>query len=361
MKGKGSPEFFAFAKKGILWLLILIFYFLGLLSYGRIQNSESVPVYFSSSYPDGNRVREILEREKEGKNPRGLCFYWDGGSTELLDPLQGRKAEALLGGVCGDAMWYDVRSNGFSEADSKGCLIDEETAAALFGGAEPVGRTVELQGNTYQVRRVIPWKERLVLIPGPSGKTVYTKVFLQIREGESKTNAISAFLMAYGLGGRSAEEGSLYLGAFLFLLLFPGAILLKLFLMALRERRNSREWKQRWSWNLILLLLAGTLLYLLWEKVELPRDWIPGKWSDFQFFPDKWKEGKENLRLFLMMPKTMEQAENLLWMGKSMWYSLLSFFLFCYSCVDSRQYGAYDGNRWRCQNDIYNKKNKNER
>lgn len=67
MKGKGSPEFFAFAKKGILWLLILIFYFLGLLSYGRIQNSESVPVYFSSSYPDGNRVREILEREKEGK------------------------------------------------------------------------------------------------------------------------------------------------------------------------------------------------------------------------------------------------------------------------------------------------------
>lgn len=48
------------------------------------------------------------------------------------------------------------------------------------------------------------------------------------------------------------------------------------------------------------------------EKLEIPQEWIPSRWSDFQFWSDKFRQLEEKVRLFLMLPKTVGQAETIL-------------------------------------------------
>ena len=42
---------------------------------------------------------------------------------------------------------------------------------------------------------------------------------------------------------------------------------------------------------------------LLWKNMEIPQEWIPSRWSDFQFWSDKFRELEEKVRLFLMLQR----------------------------------------------------------
>ena len=64
-------------------------------------------------------------------------------------------------------------------------------------------------------------------------------------------------------------------------------------------------------WTGACVLIVAAAAVMLWNNIEIPRDWIPSRWSDFQFWSDKFRELEEKVRLFLMLPKTVLQAENI--------------------------------------------------
>lgn len=251
MKGKNTS--FRFRKAGGLLLCVMgvLCLFYGLRLCGLLQENPAASVFLSGTYPDQGQVAEILEKESRAELPTDACFYWDGGISVLQSIKYGTQKEAMVCGLLGDASLYDRKVQGFSKEDREGCVIDEKTSYALFGSREAVGSEILLNGKTYIVRDTISWKQPAILIRPTDSKTLYTRAFVRPQQGETKKNAGEAFLLRNGLSGISTQN------------------------------------------------------------MELSKDWIPGKWSDFSFWSEKWKELSESFQMYLILPKTPEEAEQI--------------------------------------------------
>lgn len=251
MKGKNTS--FRFRKAGglLLYVMGVLCLFYGLRLCGLLQENPAASVFLSGTYPDQGQVAEILEKESRAELPTDVCFYWDGGISVLQSTKYGTQKEAMVCGLLGDASLYDRRVQGFSKEDREGCVIDEKTSYALFGSREAVGSEILLNGKTYIVRDTISWKQPAILIRPTDSKTLYTRAFVRPQQGETKKNAGEAFLLRNGLSGISTQN------------------------------------------------------------MELSKDWIPGKWSDFSFWSEKWKELSESFQMYLILPKTPEEAEQI--------------------------------------------------
>lgn len=325
----------AFVKNGsrlALWLVMLCCYLGGLVCYGRLQKSPSIPVFFSSMYPDQRRVKEILRAEEEGKDPEEACFYWDGGIVTITEPEYGRCAEVLSAGILGNASLYDRRLHGFSEEDKDGCVLDEESALLLFGSREAEGRELRMGDRSYQVRRVLPWKQKMILFRPQEAENVYTRMFLEAEEGKDREKTVSGFLMSYGLSGTQASDGYLVQAALFSLYLFPAALYLSFASAAFAQRKQcAGKGKEAWIWTAICAGLTVLALWAVWKRVQIPVDWLPDRWSDFQFWPDKAASEIERVKLGLMLPKTIVQAENTVCCLQTMLGSFPAFLLYLVS------------------------------
>lgn len=193
----------------------------------------------------------MIEKESRAETPTDVCFYWEGGISVLQSQKYGTQREAMVCGLLGDASLFDGRVQGFSKEDREGCIIDEKTSYALFGSREAAGSELLLNGKTYVIRDTIPWKQPMILFRPTDSKTLYTRAFVRPQQGETKKGAGEAFLLRNGLTGISAQS------------------------------------------------------------MEFSKDWIPGKWSDFSFWSEKWKELSEGFQMYLILPKTPAETEQI--------------------------------------------------
>lgn len=322
MSGKVWTAFLKYGGCLAVWLVILIGCLSGLKEYGNIQKAGAAQVFLSSHYPGQAEVGEILTREQEMDDPSDICFYWDGGIERIKEEEYGRSAQVLTAGVYGKAALYDWKLNGFAEGDKNGCVIDEQTAADLFGSTDAVGRELSYQEQTYEVRQVLPWKQRVFLFHPDNRDTAYTKVFVEVKTGETKDTAALQFLMRYGLSGSVIEGTILENAAFVIILLLPGIWFGMLLLYAVKERRDSRgKGMEYWLWTGACLVWGLVLFLIMWRYVKIPVEWLPDRWSDLQFWPDKITEETEKLKLYLMLPKTVLQTENIFAAVRSIGFS----------------------------------------
>lgn len=313
MNGGGKASFLSWGRRLILWLMIAVCYFSSLRTYLEMGESPAIPVFFSSVYPDQKMAGEILVTEQERDNPADLCFYWDGGIQKAVQKEYGRRTDVLTVGLFGNAALYDWRAGGFAESDREGCIIDRKTALDLFGSVQAEGGMLQLGENTYEVRKVVPWKQKVVLIRQYDKTAVYTRILVRFSQGERTQAATNQFLMRHGLSGMAAEEGLTKWLPLLALILLPAVLFLELFCSAWRERGQCGECRwEYWCWTGACILMGGAAFILIWRYVRIPVDWIPGKWSDFQFWPDKIMAEAQELKLYLMMPKTVPGLEQML-------------------------------------------------
>lgn len=306
---KGLPK--GFGRSLILGLLVLIFYGTAVLSYCQFQAEPSEAIFLSGEYLSAAQGEEILKSMEKAEEKSAVCFYWDGGITTLRDPDYGRSAQVMAGALVGEGRLYDWRLTGLGKTDREGCVIDIDTAEKLFGTKKAEGRSLIMNEKKYQVRQVLPWKQRMILSRPQNKEILCSRVFFK-GSGVLGEKTSDQFLMAYGLSGTALDTGFLKGAAGFFLMLFPAAVFLFLFKKAYREAKKYKGKEAGfWIWRGACFILVAFVLGFLWNKIEIPKDWIPSVWSDFQFWQDKFKEAGENFRMFLMMPKTVLQAENI--------------------------------------------------
>lgn len=178
----------------------------------------------------------------------------------------------------------------------------------------------------------------MILIRPEEENTMYTRVFLKNEKLQDSKTA-EQFLMAYGLNGTVVDSGFLISAARMLLLIFPGIVMGILFLKANRERRICRKEQAAafWMWTGACVLIVAAAAVLLWKNMEIPQEWIPSRWSDFQFWSDKFRELEEKVRLFLMLPKTVGQAENILEFVKCAGCSMGSAFIGILALLSKRE------------------------
>ena len=314
-------------KRPVLGFVIIFLYWNSILAWTDIREEPSVSIFLSGVCPDGRKAEEILETEAGSENPSGICFYQDAGLKELSDTQYGRTSQAPAGGLYGSAALYDSRLNGFSQEDRTGCVIDEKTALDLFGTTEGEGRPLSFDGREYTVRKVIPWKQQMILFHPEERENTCTRVFLEVT-GNSRENSARQFMIKYGLTGVLTDGGFLKAPVSAALMLLPGMIFVCLFKAMVSERKKyGFQNASYWLWTAAGFLLAGTVVVFLWRNVRIPGDWIPGKWSDFAFWQEKLKTEAERMKLYLMFPKSVLQTENIMSGLISVFYSITAFVL----------------------------------
>ncbi len=252
-------------KRLLVCLLASLCFLYGLKELMSMPRENSLSVFLEESYPDQSRAEEILKNIRKQENEAEVCFYWDGGFMKAEDTGYGHQAEVYVAGLLGNTRLYDWRLGGLAEDDRDGCVISRKTAEELFGTQNATGNVLTVNGETYTVRQVIPWKESLLLIRPREKDTVYTRIFLKMQGDTGKTKA-SQFLMENGLTG----------------------------------------------------IVNG----------ETIKDWIPDQWSDFGFWMKKWKEVKKNFQWYLILPKTAIQAERIQCVFRGMAAFILSLLLY---------------------------------
>lgn len=326
----------------VLWSLIILCYFRGIRAYGEIGRENSYAVFLSSFYPDAERAEEILEGEKERELPADVCFYWDGGFQTALQKEYGRREEVLVAGLFGNAEDYDWRAGGFAEKDRDGCLIDEGTSVKLFGSAAPGGE-VMLGDKKYTVRKVLPWKQKVMVIRPENSEIRCTRVFVRKNFGRRSEADVPQFLMRNGLTGTVGSWEGMKTAAFSSLLLLPAAMALGLVQQMVQEKRRLKRKDTAYnplSYRFMAVACIAAVVFLLWlirQNVRIPGDWIPGRWSDFVFWQKKISTEWERIKLYLMLPKTIYQTEQLAAGFKTIWHGMLSLALFYAGSFGNRE------------------------
>lgn len=313
----------------ICLLLVSVFcYYLAVKSYISMENTDSVSIYLSAPYPDNIQVEEILEESKEAEDFFDICFYWDGGISSVENESYGRSSKVLVAGLTGDASLYDWRGNALSGENRKGCMIDRKTALELFGSTDCVGGIVTLGKEQYEICRVIPWKYKVMLIH-PTGREIqYSRVFIRERDEESLQNTASHFLMSYGLNGVLVDDGWLLLFAKGGLFLLPAGFIVTFFKFANERKKATGSRKKEWIWQCAIVLGVGILFFFIYKNFSISRYWLPDKWSNFEFWSEKIERERENFSIYLMLPKTVSQAERLVLAVKSVFWGIVAFILY---------------------------------
>lgn len=293
-------------------LAAVLCYYFGVRSCFSMEKTGAAVIYLSASYPSRTAAEDILEDCQAGEDSVDVCFYWDGGLQSVKNENYGRSSKVLVAGLTGDASLYNWRGGALAQEDRTGCIIDRETALELFGSDNCTGSTVTLGENDYEIRRIVPWSQRIMLIHPTDKEVMYTRVFVRPRKGETLQNAGSRFLMSYGLSGSLVDDGWLAALAGAALLLFPAG-LAAAFFKAVGDRRKAagEHTREYWLWLGISVLAAGALLFFIYKNFSISSDWLPDKWSNFGFWPEKIAKERENLGLYLMLPKTVPQTEQI--------------------------------------------------
>ncbi len=208
-----------------------------------------------------------------------------------------------------------LEATGLLPGDEKGCLLDEKTSYGLFGSTNVCGQAVEWEGQTYQVRNVIPGKQGIFLIQSADETQIFSRVNILCREKGRRLEKARQFLLQNQLDGRIWD-------GFWILLLLKGTLLFLPFVLIVRmlsllqsRRRRTEESRARQLfycvciWGTALVFFVAALYFM-----EIPRDMIPTRWSDFAFWGRLWKEKAATLSSMIQREKSpgeMRQMQRL--------------------------------------------------
>lgn len=206
--------------------------------------------------------------------------------------------------------------NTVDREDGMGCVLDTKTAFQLFGTTDALNNTVLWNNCKYIVRGVVKAKDTVLLIQLSDKKHLYSNVEAQYQKetagSKVKDNGsrLSNLLVENGLNQPDAiidgELISWLLHIFctlpVWIFGFYTAFLLIKYTAGIRISAISCI---LCSFAVALILLIIKLTHF---SIRIPDRFIPTKWSDFNFYPDKFSELKTdiiNINTNMKMPKDM--------------------------------------------------------
>ncbi len=316
--------------------IVILFFYLSAACWGNLDWSrENIMFCMDESVSENQAVLMVeqhLERLEENFHDReeqeeipGFCIWGQKEQVLLKNEELSRSIQRDVIIFCGapELLFEECRVPGWE--DRRGCLVDEETAWELFGSKEAEGQEITYEGNTYIIRKVISGKSGIAAFPAAereqdAGKEVPAEEerFPLMQPEEKNLNRVtikkpesqSVSELQTGWSGWSGMRIQILdlellrgLGGFC-VLLFP-VTLCSIFLFCLcSQYRREKGWKARAGMLGFVLGFILTALFLSGTWVQIPDDYIPAKWSDFEFWSRLLEQKINAAKLLSKIPKS---------------------------------------------------------
>lgn len=267
--------------------------------------------------------QEIASRVNQGQEvqegPFQFCLWGQEEDAVASNENLSRSLQASLIFFCGSPELLFEGCRVPLMEDSQGCLIDEKAAWELFGSLQAVGKEVTFGNNKYLVRNVVPGQEGVLALPvsrifqakdagqddaGMDMDAIINRVTLKKPAGQSIRELEAAWAnscqmpvevldleLLRGFGGFCALLAPLALCVFFCAYLF-----------CLYRGQDAVAGKAAMVGA--FLALAVLLLAFLKDKVKIPDEYIPTRWSEFSFWESLWERKVDAVELLLRIPKS---------------------------------------------------------
>lgn len=288
---------------GVLGFLSLWLFRQGTAALGGLEKAGQKMSVVCGTEVSSEDAWEMLNRTEEDTDGESLApvFWKECGGVWAYSGLTGKSASLRLIYAAGNAELLFPGGNMLAAGDTKGCLVDRDTARMLFGSASVQGQTLTLAGEDYEIRGIVEGQSGVALVQKRRDMDFDT---VTVAAGGKRQEEIEELLEGrYGIQGTLEEWRLLYGMAKLALLLFPAAVLTAVLMWIRRYGREASGRGERIFWRLCFWLgLFGGLLWGAFQ-VRLPSDMVPSTWSDFAFWSNLWEEKTRAFFFLLEMKK----------------------------------------------------------
>ncbi len=359
-------------KNVVLILLAVACYIIGVMKYYELrENYQSVSVQLQGEPATKEQVRTLLEEEKE---KYGMEEAKDEGQEKQQEEQVGRlysvkkvpeitayekeehmKVSNMKFGKDKNVVKYLVyggmnqilpvqiySGNYVYENDYEGCMLDRDTAYALFGSLDIIGQQVVIdekiinkntesdsgssQGDEvttikqreYYVRGILDTNHPIVMVQSRDDKTEFH--YLQFDYGNSSRGReyVEQLMMVYPLGSSAAivDQNLIVrlLGNVLFLpWLVAGIVIIWKTVHLLTEYFKLQEFLKK-SPQFFVKLIIPSILAVIGIVVTakrfafFPLQYIPTKWSDFNSVNRTINQIREHINEFNYMTPTIREV-----------------------------------------------------
>lgn len=285
----------------------LVLYFIALQYTKRLEICQQTAVILMEASPlNTSQVLQMMEQEKEQEQPRLFAAWQQENEVTAVNQELNRSHTVSAVAVCGRSDVVMRGSTWIDEEDMDGCLLDEATAKGLFGSAQVTGMTVEVQGREKIVRGILYGVSDVILYQADETQSL-GNMTVSMRTGEGYEGVRQDFMMRYALSGKFLRMDVLYRTAKILCLIIVLLTAGQFFILGVKMSWHSRKEREGIFYGIISAFCMGMLLCFLIGNIEIPKDMIPTKWSDFDFWKNWWQNEKESLLLLMLTEKQKPQ------------------------------------------------------
>ena len=296
------------ARTGLLLAVMIALYASCVVSFYKLQKSSNTATILcnTSVGMDEALYKTIKEKEEKQEHPLDFCMWTELEGEILKNKQISRSTEVTVMKARGSLFVLFPFPASLQE-DESGCYLDQTAAMELFGNQDIVGCEVYYRYRNLIVRGVTEDYGGLVLMY-PEPQEELERITVRLQEEESPRIQGREYMVRHGLTGGILSHTLLKETAQIFPVLLPVGMI---FLCLYEGRKCSRHavniQKKGLGYGLFvvaLILFATAFICFL----DIPKDMIPTKWSDFDFFYT-WKENMDTeVMSYIRYPKGLAEV-----------------------------------------------------
>jgi len=295
----------------------------------------SVSVRFEDASPTRKKIQSALDAMIEGQvaDVPEVTLWRKTKNEEISNKDLYTSVKVNLITVAGDmSRVYPVKLlwGGYSFAeDNLGCVVDRNTAYALFQTEDIVGMQIDYKSKKYMVRGVMELAEaNTMMIQAEDtdylkeNETTFSCMELEFADTENAQKLADSFVWNHELGNPSVYiNGYLYQKLADRIVLFPAWLfLIWIMYLCMRKVFTLRGSSVLFIVSGMLVLTLGIALSKLLDfHLYYPTSLIPNRWSEFDFWVNKWN----NIRASIIDRESIIQYYKDTRLGRSFSYVLL--------------------------------------
>ncbi len=268
-------------------------------------------------------IRKALDKEKDkgGKFIPSITAWTQLEEAEVRNKNLNRSRKVPIQIVAGDmsltAPMTLCYGNYLYQSDSKGCILDRDTAYHLYGTEDAVGNILSYDKQEYHIRGVVK-SSRPLLIIGGEASMVYSNLELQYPKKQQEMGEVLAesFLSGNGFTQDYVMNDGYFYGSLIYSLLnlplwlFYSILNIIILRYLWKMRSGIRPYKLSLYTIIAIICMIGygAILYQFTGNLFfIPSKSMPTKFSDFDFWRELSLKTREHLQqLRYMVPNAKD-------------------------------------------------------
>lgn len=311
----------------VLWASLMFWCFALAVFYGCSGEGKNIRVLNMGTGILASQATQMQKQRAMQEEPTLPFTAWsEQKQVTVVNQELYREIQANLIRVCGDSRLVLDGGSWLDWENTEGCLMNKNLCIALFGSTNVVGQKVWILDKEYMVKGLLRGTSNTILVETEEKEEVLLeRISVEmprngIQEQELQTwseqfgvEGVSLNFQAYRVFGQTAVR---VLPCILFF-----CILIPVVGKVHREKMGPVA---RIVYLAAIIWGLGTFLWISGIQLRIPDDWIPSRWSDFEFFANVWKQKTEALGALINGEKSQPELIYATGMVNAVKYSLLS-------------------------------------